>query len=430
MSKILSSEDYGLKLYNRFPPKYREDDVGQNLALKRYMQTASDGGFKYSIDEINGIIDLLDPNKTPAEVLPVLFRQFGLEVFNGIPEAYLRYLLPRMGELWESKGSMSAIEFMTSSLTGIKTSTEITYDEHDNPLITVRLEMDYNLGDFFPDPEQLTCLIEDFIPFYCDPFLIYSYVFFENQVLGTHEKHTMTIHDLKNEHGLIPYQKDPRLMPVTNIEIKTLNGSVVLNDVFGCNYEPDWYRDRITYHFKENGEIDSVHSNDYYKQALNDSLFVLNNTLITNERELTDYFRDKISLAIIKDELSVNAKDTLQNRVHTGYNDSASIWSRGKDIPTNAVFGTAMFGDSVFGGSEDYADVFRDVITNHLVSSGNIGNPVDTFTNVQYNMLNGSFFTNSMFSWDTITTRGALNSTLILNESWLNECTREVSVLF
>ena len=45
MSNILNSEDFGLKIYNRFPPKYREDDVGQKLALKRYLQALSDGGF-------------------------------------------------------------------------------------------------------------------------------------------------------------------------------------------------------------------------------------------------------------------------------------------------------------------------------------------------------------------------------------------------
>ena len=77
MSNILNSEYFGLKIYNRFPPKYREDDVGQNFALKRYLQALSDGGFKYSIDEINGIADLKDPDKVDSKVLPILFKQIG-----------------------------------------------------------------------------------------------------------------------------------------------------------------------------------------------------------------------------------------------------------------------------------------------------------------------------------------------------------------
>ena len=47
---LLSSEDFGLKIYERFPPAYREIDEHFNLALKRYLQSLSDGGFKYSIE--------------------------------------------------------------------------------------------------------------------------------------------------------------------------------------------------------------------------------------------------------------------------------------------------------------------------------------------------------------------------------------------
>ena len=121
MSNILNSEDFGLKIYNRFPPKYREDDVGQKYALKRYIESASEGGFKHAIDDVNGITNLIDPDKVSSTVLPTLFQQYGLEIFNGIPEEYLRYLLPKLGEAWSKKGSLSVIEFITSSLSGIKT---------------------------------------------------------------------------------------------------------------------------------------------------------------------------------------------------------------------------------------------------------------------------------------------------------------------
>ena len=154
MSNILNSEDFGIKIYNRFPPKYREDDVGQNYALKRYLESLSDGGFKYSIDEINGITTLIDPDRVDSKVLPVLFQQYGLEIFNGIPEEYLRYLLPKLGEAWSKKGSLSVVEFITSSLSGVKVSTDIVYKDN-NPIINVKLEMDYNLQiNEFPDDEK------------------------------------------------------------------------------------------------------------------------------------------------------------------------------------------------------------------------------------------------------------------------------------
>lgn len=184
MSNIFNSDDFGLKIYNRFPPKYREDDVGQRYALKRYLQALSDGGFKHSIDEINGLTTLIDPENADAKVLPVLFQQYGLNVFNGIPENYLRYLLPKLGEAWSKKGSLDVVEFITASLSGIKTSSQVIYDENEDPIIGVKLEMDYNIGDYFPDAEQFTRLLENFVPFYCDVSLIYSYLFYESQVFG------------------------------------------------------------------------------------------------------------------------------------------------------------------------------------------------------------------------------------------------------
>ena len=83
MSKLLNSEDFGLTLYNTLPPLYRAEDEKVSFALKRYLQTVSDGGFKEIIDEINGLINLIDPEKTPSEVLPIMFEHYGLKIFNG-----------------------------------------------------------------------------------------------------------------------------------------------------------------------------------------------------------------------------------------------------------------------------------------------------------------------------------------------------------
>lgn len=203
MSNTLSNEEYGLKLYNRFPPKYREDDIGENFALKRYLESLADGGFKFVIDDINGITNLIDPDNIDAKLLPILFEQYGLEIFNGIPENYLRYLLPKLGEAWSMKGSLSVIEFITSSLSGIKTTTEVVYDEEDNPLIEIRLEMDFNIGDYFPETEQFNKIIKNFLPFYCDAVLIYSYMFYENGIISVKEDTDTHITDVKDEVGEI-----------------------------------------------------------------------------------------------------------------------------------------------------------------------------------------------------------------------------------
>ena len=193
MSNILNSEDFGLKIYNRFPPKYREDDVDQNYALRRFIQASSEGGFKHAIEDVNGITYLIDPDRVNSNVLPILFKQYGLEIFNGIPEEYLRYLLPKLGEAWSKKGSLSVIEFITSSLSGIKTSTEVDYDEQDNPLVKVKFEMDYNIGDYFPNTKQFEKLLVNFLPFYCDLIILYTYMFVEYGVLNLTDKDSIKV---------------------------------------------------------------------------------------------------------------------------------------------------------------------------------------------------------------------------------------------
>ena len=155
MSNLLSPQDFGLKIYNRFPLKYRGDDAQNNFALKRYLQSAGDGGFKYAIEDINGLTSLVDPNSVKAEFLPVIFQQYGFEPFNGIPEEYLRYLLPKLGDIYSMKGSLQAVEYLCTSLSGIKTITSVTYDSKGDPYIEVRLEMDVSLGDFVPDISSL-----------------------------------------------------------------------------------------------------------------------------------------------------------------------------------------------------------------------------------------------------------------------------------
>ena len=220
MSNILNSEDFGLKIYNRFPPKYREDDMGQKLALKRYLQALSDGGFRYIIQDTNGLLDIKDPSRTSLDILLNLYKQYGLEVFNGIPENYLRSLLPYLSSAWKYKGSIDIIEFVTTTLSGIKVSSEINYadsrtalfgdavlghalfnnkNSHETPIITVRLEMDFSLSDYFPSSEQFRRILENFVPFYCDLALVYSYVYSDENAIIFREFNIDHITDTKAE---------------------------------------------------------------------------------------------------------------------------------------------------------------------------------------------------------------------------------------
>lgn len=348
MSNILNSEDFGLKIYNRFPPKYREDDVGQNFALKRYLQALSDGGFKYSIDEINGITHLIDPDKADSKVLPVLFQQYGLSIFNGIPEEYLRYLLPRLGEAWSKKGSISVIEFVSSSLSGVKTSTEITYDEFGNPNVSVIFEMDYSIGSYFPNSEQFKKLLTNFVPYYCDLAILYAYRFYDDINLKGDDTEEMIVHDTKEDSGVLKFEE---------------------------------YMDNV---------MNIIHT-------------FLESTGVSGD---DSYYQDKIVLPVIQDSSNVEVKeDELFSTSHIVTLEEGVINRRNISNPEYvAVLGQAVLGEAVFGYAEDDTDDFEDHITETLKEdAGNFSQFIDSHTNVGYNVLNSSFYTNGIHCYDIIT---------------------------
>lgn len=207
MYKILESRNFGLKIYNRFPLKYREEDINQKFALKRYLQVIGEGGFKYAIEDVNGLLKLIDPDNVDEKVLEILFLHYGLEIFNGIPKDYLRYLLPKLGELYSMKGSIKAVENVCAFISGIKTTTTVE-NEKDNSTVIVRLEMDTNLGEYVPNVNQLNRILRKFIPFYCDLSTIYSYVFYENAVILGIEKTLFNVKEKKAETTVIKSNKD------------------------------------------------------------------------------------------------------------------------------------------------------------------------------------------------------------------------------
>ena len=379
MSNILNSEDFGLKIYNRFPPKYREDDVGQNFALKRYLQALSDGGFKYSIDEINGIADLKDPDKVDSKVLPILFKQYGLDIFNGIPEEYLRYLLPKLGEAWTKKGSLSVIEFITSSITGVKTDTEVKFDSQENPLINVKFEMDYNLNGYFPESNQFMRLLENFVPFYCDLGLVYSYLFYENQILvGKDEEVFANIHENKSEKGLLGLRKTP-VYHGSSVLNEIVLGDFILNNTPATTIgdEVDEYIDRIIYNY-------------------------LDNCLVKTKEEVNNI----VHLSLITDLGKLKSIDIHEDIYKFSYSESAGIkLRRDLDNPeTNAILNEAILAKSVLGVDREYYDDYEDIVVDTKVEKVKLFSPVDSITNKVYNTLNGGFYTNSVHCYDKITT--------------------------
>lgn len=208
---VLNSNTFGEKIYDRFPQKYREDDAEQNYALKRFIFTANDGGFKYVIEDINNLLNLIDPSITSTKVLKLLYEQYGFPVFNGIPEEYLRNFLPHLSEVCSYKGSLNAIDYIATSVTGVEASSEVvTHDEDNSCDVTVTLRVNSNRLKYFPNSDQFRRIMEHFIPFYCNLFIVYSYYY--------EEAFTIYVgHAIKHILSLIPKSVEDNFNPIEGI---------------------------------------------------------------------------------------------------------------------------------------------------------------------------------------------------------------------
>lgn len=358
---MLDPKDFGLKLYSRFPESYRADDVEQKYALKRYLEAATDGGFRYTIEEQNGILDLINPQTAPLEAVYLLYEQYGLELFHGIPEDFLRAFLPNLGIAWSKKGSLDVVEFIVSSLSGVRTDTSVTYDSDGNPYIAVRLEMDFALSDYFPDTQQFNRILENFIPFYCDAAMLYSYMYYEEKSLKGREEFLDLVSEKTAEHGGIYFGISYR--PYTAIlndggfllnssfilvgshasgyEVEeVLNSDVVLNNTFILNpafdtldqYDVDKCIDKLIYHYEDVGGIRRDTILRKYHSYLGTNRYLLNSTFILNK----DLRGDKTDTVL-------NNGDILLN---VNYKQS--------DYEIGGYLGEMILGDDYLGGSYTY----------------------------------------------------------------------------
>ena len=439
MADRLNPNDFGLKLYNRFPPSYRVDDRDNKYALKRYLEAAADGGFKYVIEEQNGLLDLYDPQTSPLEVVYLLYEQYGLDLFHGIPEEFLRAFLPNLGLAWSKKGSLDVVEFIVSSLSGIKTSTEITYDDFDNPIVTVRLEMDFSMTDYFPNTEQFKRILENFIPFYCDPYMIYSYVYYVYGQLYGEDYEFDKVFDTKGEIASIPMGIHWAWTPLTNTDrmlnvdfelnscegygiedIPLLNTDRKLNHDFELNqgelrfseYDTDSFMDKFIYtleekgHFLNSGRSDDVRPiQDISRPLLNMGDTILNNNFELNGGVDVEEYLDKIWYAPVEEKAGIPAEDLRLDKFTYHELDEAGVVHESYEEHEDIL----VFSDNESTG-----------ITTKVLQGGTplLGN-LDKLLNNNFE-LNGGVFTNKQVSSYLVPQLNEvgvlLNESLLLNE--------------
>lgn len=412
MSERLDPNNFGLKIYNRFPEYYRTEDVNQRYALKRYLEAAADGGFKHIIEEQNGILDLVNPRTTPSEVLYFLYEQYGLKMFHGIPEEFLRSFITNLGIAWSKKGSLDVIELIVSSLSGIKTNTLIEYDDLGNPTVIVNLLMDISLYDYFPDPIQFKKILQNFIPYYCDLSMLYSYEFFEEQSLLVY--------------GSDSYSLD--IMTENTKEEQELSNS-------------DFTADTVKHDFNESSGIkkDTIIRKYLY---LGTDKYLLNRTFILSEKIMkeapVDDYTDNITDMVNETESAVTG-ETLFDTLHTPYSELSGIQSETECKDT--VSGTTQDEISVecletcssdlvkYTVSDSKEVIFNEVsdkinLTSILLDSlslegadnisSNIKSAFGDTTGVKCQEQGGV----DNIMKEAVTNKGALNLNFVLNKEW------------
>lgn len=290
MSKVMDSKTFSEKLYNTLPVMYHNADSMVDYALKRYLQVLSDGGYSFVVDELNGILNLNDPERTPSEVLGVLFEQYGLPLFNGIPEVYLRKLLPILGDLYARKGATTVIEYLTSIISDVKTDIVISPDFLNDYHVDLRLEMDYDQTGArdLPDREQLLRIIKEFLPFFIEVTIIFVYLFYETAKLQARERLEDFVTEVRSEHSRLLSGNREGLFPTLNNFDLGLNKSIYLNESYYYDVEVDKFWDKINYILQETGNLDRRKSNQYLRPTLNNQFKLLNEDLVLNDYIDTD----------------------------------------------------------------------------------------------------------------------------------------------
>lgn len=117
---ITSKSLLNLLYYKKLPQIYRDEDKKLEYPLKRYLESLIDGGFYGSIEDIERVLLLIDPENIPEEFFPYLYESFGLEYFPDIDISYQRKFLMNIGELIKRRGTYSSVQFLVKVLTGLE----------------------------------------------------------------------------------------------------------------------------------------------------------------------------------------------------------------------------------------------------------------------------------------------------------------------
>ena len=120
MNKNINFADH---LYERLPEVYRREDARKdiNFTLKRYLEALDEGGVQLVFSELLSLYDILEVDKCPPEVLPLLSKMLGYNYIEEVDVETQRKIIANLIELYKRKGTKSVINFITREFTQFDT---------------------------------------------------------------------------------------------------------------------------------------------------------------------------------------------------------------------------------------------------------------------------------------------------------------------
>ena len=160
---ITSKNLLNLLYYKKLPKIYQDADARVDYQLKRYLESLIDGGFCGSIEDIERVLLLVDPETIPEEFLPYLYASFGLEYFPDISATYQRKLLLNLGELMRRRGTFSCVRFLIKVLTGLES--ELSF-ENGELIIVLLAKTIEQINSVETSMYVIENLIRSYIPYF------------------------------------------------------------------------------------------------------------------------------------------------------------------------------------------------------------------------------------------------------------------------
>ena len=163
---VTSKSMLDLLYYKKLPQIYRDEDRKLGYPLKRYLESLIEGGFYGSIEDIKGLMLLIDPETIPEEFFPYLYESFGLEYFPDIDVSYQRKFLLNMGELVRRRGTFSSVQFLIKVLTGLEA--ELSFKDNELSIVLLARTIE-QIDDIEISMFVIGNFIKTQIPYYVTP---------------------------------------------------------------------------------------------------------------------------------------------------------------------------------------------------------------------------------------------------------------------